>query len=322
MENNRTKELADSFDAERIAAKGLPEALKIIAELRAELLAAENTAHQGYAEAYQLITDLRQRLEDQKEEAQKQLEEGYEEAYQMLQAEKKKNETLEVEIYNEFENKLRDIKDHIITKLDEYLNQRWAEMNRAGETEMAEKLLAWRKMITPAEMLEEAVLRHPLVPLLVLGLHHLSGGVQHRPGLLAGGERNDVLAQRLDGHLLGECGVVPPVQGHVDDPAVGDKLKTNVWGTSSDAEELKSQNKIMEAKIIRFRLENRKLTDRATKAERELAELRAKIGIPPEPIMEDVFKGGLLKKYTKEQLEEGAKYYGTLTFKGEITPPD
>lgn len=97
-------------------------------ELAAELKAAEKTAEQGYEEAYAIITDLRNRLEVQREEFEKTLEEGYEEAYQMLLAERAKNSTLEVDLYEEYEKKYLDLKEQFVDMLDKFLHDKGAEI--------------------------------------------------------------------------------------------------------------------------------------------------------------------------------------------------
>ena len=80
-------------------------------ELTGELTSAEKVAEQGYEEAYAIIGDLRNRLELQGEEYKAALEEGYEEAYQMLKTEKDKNQQLEVEMYEEYDKKLVEMKE-------------------------------------------------------------------------------------------------------------------------------------------------------------------------------------------------------------------
>lgn len=79
-------------------------------------------AHQGYEEAYEIITDLRNRLELQKEEFDQTLEENYEEAYQMLLSERSKNENLEVQLYEEYDGRLKDIKEYMVDKIDQFLS--------------------------------------------------------------------------------------------------------------------------------------------------------------------------------------------------------
>jgi len=97
-------------------------------ELSSELQSAEKIAEQGYEEAYAIITDLRNRLEVQREEFEKTLEEGYEEAYQMLLAERAKNSTLEVDLYEEYEKKYLDLKEQFVDMLDKFLHDKGAEI--------------------------------------------------------------------------------------------------------------------------------------------------------------------------------------------------
>ena len=98
------------------------------AQVSTELKAEEAKAEQGYAEAYQIIQDLRNRLEGQKVEFEQALEEGYEEAYQMLLAEKGKNETIEVDMYEEYDKKLAEMKEYMIDKVDQFLQYKGHEI--------------------------------------------------------------------------------------------------------------------------------------------------------------------------------------------------
>lgn len=98
------------------------------AELSSELVTAEKTAQQGYEEAYAIIGDLRNRLELQGEEYKAALEEGYEEAYQMLKAEKDKNQQLEVEMYEEYDKKLAEMKEYVVDKVDQFLQFKGSEI--------------------------------------------------------------------------------------------------------------------------------------------------------------------------------------------------
>ncbi len=98
------------------------------AQLSKELKDAETTATQGYEEAYGIVTDLRNRLEMQREEFEQALEEGYEEAYQMLIEERKKNEGLEVGMYEEYDGKLGEMKEYIVDKVDQFLQLKGKEI--------------------------------------------------------------------------------------------------------------------------------------------------------------------------------------------------
>lgn len=98
------------------------------AELSSEVSDAEKIAEQGYEEAYSIIADLRNRLEIQGEEYKSALEEGYEEAYQMLKGEKEKNQKLEVEMYEEYDKKLAEMKEYIVDKVDAFLQFKGGEI--------------------------------------------------------------------------------------------------------------------------------------------------------------------------------------------------
>lgn len=98
------------------------------AELSSELETAESTAEKGYEEAYAIISDLRNRLEVQGEEYKEALEEGYEEAYQMLKTEQKKNQYLELEMYEEYDKKLAQMKEYIVDKVDQFLQYKGQEI--------------------------------------------------------------------------------------------------------------------------------------------------------------------------------------------------
>lgn len=126
-------------------------------ELSSELAAAEKVAEQGYQEAYAIITDLRNRLEIQREEFEQTLEEGYEEAYQMLEAERAKNSSIEVDIYDEYDAKLNEMKEYIVEKLDQFLQFKGAEIYEQAKRDilndprMAEHKVALDKIVEVAQ---------------------------------------------------------------------------------------------------------------------------------------------------------------------------
>lgn len=97
-------------------------------ELSKELKDAESTAETGYAEAYSIISELRNRLEVQGEEYEAALEEGYEEAYGMLKEERSKNKDIEVSLYEEYDNKLAEMKEYIVDKVDQFLQFKGSEI--------------------------------------------------------------------------------------------------------------------------------------------------------------------------------------------------
>jgi len=123
------------------------------AELTNELAEAEKTAEQGYEEAYAIIGDLRSRLEVQGEEYKAALEEGYEEAYQMLKTEREKNQNLEVEMYEEYDGKLAEMKEYIVDKVDQFLQLKGKEIYEQARQDiindprMAEHKVALERII-------------------------------------------------------------------------------------------------------------------------------------------------------------------------------
>lgn len=98
------------------------------AQLSSELADAEKTAYQGYQEAYEIINDLTSRLEVQKAEFEKTLEEGYEEAYQMLLSERNSKSKVEVDLYEEYDGKLAEMKNYIVEKVDQFLQLKGGEI--------------------------------------------------------------------------------------------------------------------------------------------------------------------------------------------------
>jgi hypothetical protein len=97
-------------------------------QLSAELAQAEKVAYQGYQEAYEIINDLNSRLEVQKAEFEKTLEEGYEEAYQMLLSERNSKGKVEVDLYEEYDAKLAEMKNYIVEKVDQFLQLKGGEI--------------------------------------------------------------------------------------------------------------------------------------------------------------------------------------------------
>ena len=97
-------------------------------EMTEEKGADETVAEQGYQQAYAIIQDLRNRLELQKEEYETALEEGYEEAYKHIKDEKGKNGNIEVEMYEEYEKKLNEMRNYVVDKVDEFLQFKGKEI--------------------------------------------------------------------------------------------------------------------------------------------------------------------------------------------------
>ncbi len=113
--------------------KNLEEAYQ---SLSAEVASTEKTAYQGYNEAYAIINDLQARLETQKQEFEKTLEEGYEEAYQMLLAERNSKNSVESDLYEEYDKKLADMKEYIVDKVDEFLQIKGTEIYEQAKRDL------------------------------------------------------------------------------------------------------------------------------------------------------------------------------------------
>jgi len=94
------------------------------------------TAEEGYRQAYDVIADLRARLARQDEEFQQTLEEEYESAYQMILAERQKNESLHDMLYEEFDKKLKTMKEYMVEQLDQFLAQQGDEYYEMARREV------------------------------------------------------------------------------------------------------------------------------------------------------------------------------------------
>ncbi len=131
----------------------LNEAYAIVAQEKTQV---EKVAEQGYAEAYQIICDLRDRLEVQREEFEHALGEGYEEAYQMLVQERVKTERVTMDLYEEYDQKVREIKEFFVEKLDHFLSQKGEEFYEQAKRDvlndptMAEHKVALDKILEVA----------------------------------------------------------------------------------------------------------------------------------------------------------------------------
>jgi hypothetical protein len=105
-------------------------------QLTNELSQAEKTAYQGYNEAYAIINDLQGRIGNQKAEFETALEEGYEEAYQMLLAERNSKNSVESDLYEEYDGKLKEMKEYIVDKVDEFLQVKGVEIYEQAKRDL------------------------------------------------------------------------------------------------------------------------------------------------------------------------------------------
>lgn len=89
---------------------------------------AEKIAYEGYSQAWGIIQDQRNRMSKMQLEYQAALDENSEQAYQMIQAEKEKNQTLATDLYEQYDQRLAEIKEHMIDKLDSFLQHKGSEL--------------------------------------------------------------------------------------------------------------------------------------------------------------------------------------------------
>lgn len=105
-------------------------------EFEDEKKAQEAVMEQGYKQAYEIIAELQHRLDTQREEFESALEEGFEEAYQELQKEKSKNNDIEVDLYDEFDGKLKEMKEYMVDKVDKFLSLQEKEVYEHAKREI------------------------------------------------------------------------------------------------------------------------------------------------------------------------------------------
>jgi hypothetical protein len=100
------------------------------------------------------------RLDEQRVEFEEALEEGFEEAYSELQREKGKNGNIEIELYEEFDKKLKEMKEIMVDKLDQFMTLQEQEIYEAAKRDvltdprLAEQRVAVERM---AEILSDYI---------------------------------------------------------------------------------------------------------------------------------------------------------------------
>jgi hypothetical protein len=97
-------------------------------EADAAITEAEAVADAGYQQAYGIILDYAERLEQQSEAYENAQEEGYEQAYAKIEAIEAEAAAAEGKIYEEFNNKLKQMRDLFVEKIHNYLEMSKAEI--------------------------------------------------------------------------------------------------------------------------------------------------------------------------------------------------
>lgn len=106
------------------------------AQLTEERKHDETIAAQGYQQAYEIISSLMNRIDEQRVEFETALEEGFEEAYSELSKEKAKNGNIEVELYEEFDRKLKEMKTIMVDKIDQFMSLQEQEIYEAAKRDV------------------------------------------------------------------------------------------------------------------------------------------------------------------------------------------
>ncbi len=122
-------------------------------DLSSQLAEKEKIAETGYQEAYAIIDELRHRLETQGEEYKAELEKGWAQAYAKIKEEQAKNSTLELEMYEEYDKKLNEMKEYMVDKVDQFLQFKGADIYEQAKRDilndprMAEHRVALEKIV-------------------------------------------------------------------------------------------------------------------------------------------------------------------------------
>jgi hypothetical protein len=105
-----------------------------------------------------LVLKLQERIEIQKREYELALDEGFEDAYKYVEEVKAERDALEQQLFDEFEVKLKQQKDVIINKTDQYLKYELGKMLNSFP-EHADQINEW-KGNNPAEVVVENAINH------------------------------------------------------------------------------------------------------------------------------------------------------------------
>lgn len=136
---NEVAQAVESMMAEQV--KGLENEFQTkleeaYSQLAEEKQADEAIAEQGYQQAYECVAALMGRLDEQRQEFETALEEGFEEAWNELNSEKGKNGNIEVELYEEFDKKLKEMQEYMVDKMDEFLALQETEIYESAKKDI------------------------------------------------------------------------------------------------------------------------------------------------------------------------------------------
>lgn len=101
-----------------------------------KLKESETIALEGYERAKQMLQEKEEAFEIQKEEFDNFLLEQYEIAGRLLEEEKGKNEEIEQNLYEAYVQQIEDIKEDLVNKLDNFINDKIEEISVAVRKEL------------------------------------------------------------------------------------------------------------------------------------------------------------------------------------------
>lgn len=115
------------------------------------------TPEEQLVTAEKVINELLQKLESQREEAEKHLTEGFEQAYQCCLAEQKKTQEVEQRLYDEYEDRLKGRVKYLTEMVDKFLKHKWEEFSKKGEDEARERMGDFRKTYSAEQIVGMAM---------------------------------------------------------------------------------------------------------------------------------------------------------------------
>lgn len=172
-------------------------------EFEDEKKAQEALMEQGYKQAYEIIAELQHRLETQREEFESALEEGFEEAYQELQKEKSKNTDIEVDLYDEFDNRLKEMKEFMVDKIDLFMSLQEKEIYESAKRDVLDdpQLLEHRVALDKVTQAVSGYLSENVAGVSVTELEKYSRAVEELKGQMKITESRNMRLQMQNNKL-------------------------------------------------------------------------------------------------------------------------
>ena len=105
-------------------------------EMQQERAADQRIANEGYEEAHGIIKALTRQVEDVRAAGDEALKEGFEEAYQELQKVIEEKKAIEAEVYEDADRRLKQMQEHTVTHVTEFLAQKERELYEDARREV------------------------------------------------------------------------------------------------------------------------------------------------------------------------------------------